>query len=239
MLDITFVIPALNEEILLPSCLRSIRSEAPGAAIIVVDNGSEDRTAEVALSFPNVTVIHEKEKGITKARQAGLLAARTEWIACIDADSQLPDMWYLFATRELWYAKRDGIVALSGPIMYNELLILTRLLVFVFYVFGRLLHVVAPMVQGGNCILNREALLRVGGFNIDVDFYGEDTATAKRLSQVGNLKFRLGFFCFGSARRFAAEGFLLTGARYALNYLWIWIVGHPLNRTHRDHREPS
>lgn len=237
--SLTFIIPALNEEALLGRCIRSIRSEAPGAQIIVVDNGSTDRTVEVAMGFPGVMVIHEARKGITHARQAGLLAATTTWIGCVDADSELPDHWLLEATRELWFSERDNIVALSGPVMYNELLLPTRLLVFTFYMVGRLFHTVAPMIQGGNCIIRREAMLAAGGFDTDIEFYGEDTMTAKRLSHVGKIKFKLGLYCYGSARRFAAEGFLLTGARYAFNYFWIWIAGRPLSRTHRDHRETT
>lgn len=237
-LDITFVIPALNEEVLLPSCIRSIRSEAPGALIIVVDNGSEDNTAEVALSFLNVMVIHEERKGVPSARQAGLLAASTEWIACVDADTVLPDMWYLEATRLLWYAKRDGIVALSGPLVFNELFVLSNYMIFAFYCIGKLLHYFMPMLQGGNAIISREAMLAVGGFNTDFVFYGEDTETARRLSEVGKVKFSLGLYANSSARRFIKEGLIWTGTNYFFNYLWVWIAGHPLSRTHRDHREP-
>jgi glycosyltransferase involved in cell wall biosynthesis len=237
-LDIEFVIIALNEEVLLARCIKSVRSEAPGSQIIVVDNGSTDRTVEVALSFPGVTVVHEKHKVISHARQAGLLAASSEWVAFLDADNELPDMWLLEATRVLWYAKREGVVALSGPIMYHELFVLTKLFIYMFYCIGRILHIFAPMLQGGNSVLNREAILAVGGFDTAIEFYGEDTIVAQRLSHVGKIKFDLAFYIYGSARRFAAEGLWRVGARYALNYFWIWIVGRPLSKTHHDHRAP-
>jgi glycosyltransferase involved in cell wall biosynthesis len=235
-LDITFVIPALNEEVLLPKCIRSIKTECPSASIIVVDNGSTDRTTEVALSFPRVTVVHEERKGITHARQAGLLAAQTEWIACIDADSELPNMWYLEACRELYHAKQNNVVALSGPLVFNDLFVLSNCMIFLFYCIGRLLHLFWPMLQGGNAIINRQAMLQVGGFNTDFEFYGEDTETARRLAQVGKVQFALSFYCLSSPRRFVKEGLLWTGTKYLANYLWVHIAHKPLSRTHRDHR---
>ena len=112
-----------------------------------------------------------------------------------------------------------------------------RLVVFVFYCFGRLTHMVAPMLQGGNFIVDREAMMAVGGFDVDTDFYGEDTLTAVRLAKAGKIKFNLGMYCYSSARRIRAEGLLRSGSRYAINYLWVWISGHPWTDTHADHRE--
>jgi glycosyltransferase involved in cell wall biosynthesis len=238
MLDLTFVIPALNEEALIAKCIRSIRSECT-APIIVIDNGSTDNTVAIASAIPGVTVISERQKGITRARQRGLINATTKWVAFIDADSELPDLWVIEANRALWYADRDGIIALSGPVMFRDLLLFSRIFIFAFYVVGKILHNIAPMVQGGNCIINREALLSVGGFDTNVEFYGEDTVTARRLSHAGKLKFNLSMYCYASARRFLAEGLIRIGIRYALNYLWVWIAGRPLTRTHRDHREST
>ena len=60
---LSFVVPAYNEEAYLPACLQSILSQTaayPGQTeIIVVNNASTDRTRELALSFPGVTVVDE------------------------------------------------------------------------------------------------------------------------------------------------------------------------------------
>ena len=44
----TVLIPAFNEEAALPELLAEVRAQLPGAAVTVVDDGSTDRTAEVA-----------------------------------------------------------------------------------------------------------------------------------------------------------------------------------------------
>jgi len=86
-LSITLVIPAHNEEQGLPRVLGSV----PGGVdeVIVVDNDSSDRTAEVARSF-GARVVSEPRRGYGSAYMAGLAAATTDLIATADADGTYP-----------------------------------------------------------------------------------------------------------------------------------------------------
>jgi glycosyltransferase involved in cell wall biosynthesis len=88
---LSVVIPALNEEALLPACLKSIRQQDAGEPfeVIVVDNGSIDRTAEIARAW-GARVVPCPERGVAHARQAGLEAARGDVIVQMDADAVLP-----------------------------------------------------------------------------------------------------------------------------------------------------
>lgn len=239
LFSITFVIPAYNEEQYIGRCIQSIRAEAPGAPIIVVNNGSTDATARIARSFNGVVVLSAPKKGITIARQAGLEHAITRWVAFIDADNELPEDWLITAIHSLHEPATKPIVALSGPVAYRELVKIEKATVYAFYVLGRAAHSVMPMLQGGNFIVNRAAMLKVGGFDTAIDFYGEDTMTAKRLSKVGKVKFDLDFFCYSSPRRFKAEGMFVTGVKYMANYIWIWVAGRPFTKTYADHREEA
>jgi glycosyltransferase involved in cell wall biosynthesis len=94
---ISFVVPAYNEEALIASCLQAIVAETARtghpAEIIVVNNNSTDRTREIALSIPGVTVIDEPQRGLVPARRAGCLAAKGRLIANIDADTMVPEGW--------------------------------------------------------------------------------------------------------------------------------------------------
>ena len=94
-MDVSLVIPAYNEEGFIGPCLDSVLKNAPGKfkEIIVVDNASTDGTAKEASSRAGVRVVHEPLKGLTHARQKGLEASSSEYIAFIDADERIPPDW--------------------------------------------------------------------------------------------------------------------------------------------------
>ncbi len=92
-LKISIIIPAFNEEQLLPATLASIKV-ALGAfsrrgwqtELIVCDNNSTDRTGEIARAA-GATVVFEGINQIARARNSGAAAASGDWFVFIDADS--------------------------------------------------------------------------------------------------------------------------------------------------------
>lgn len=91
---LSIIIPAWNEEKLLPETLAAIRTAATaslapagiGWELIVCDNNSTDRTASVAAAA-GATVVFEPVNQIGRARNTGAAAAKGEWILFVDADS--------------------------------------------------------------------------------------------------------------------------------------------------------
>lgn len=113
----------------------------------------------------------------------------------------------------------------------------------VYYVLAYILYVVtssifgtASVIQGGNYIVRREALLAVSGMNTDLTFYGDDADLAKRLKKVGLVKFSLGFPLMASGRRLAKEGMLTMAVRYSMNYFWIVLFNRPFTMTSKEIR---
>src|SRR5450432_1039706 len=89
------IIPALNAETTLPDLLIALKGQIGLSApfeIILVDNGSTDRTAEIARSH-QVTVLHQPVRGPSAARNLGLAHARAEIVACADADTIPTRRW--------------------------------------------------------------------------------------------------------------------------------------------------
>jgi len=247
---LSFVIPAYNEERYLPACLESIlaqtRDLADGVEIIVVNNASSDRTREVALSYPGVTVVDEMRKGLPWARQAGFAASSGELIANVDADSRLTPGWVrqVLETFAEFERKGKSLVALSGPVEYYDLTASQMVSVHLFYVLAFVLYALnryvlraGSMVQGGNFVLRREALQSIGGFNTSIAFYGEDTDIARRLNRVGKVVFTFQLKMFSSARRLKKEGMLKIGMRYTMNYLWTTFRKKPFTEEYIDIRE--
>ena len=81
-MTIEVILPALDEEWALPSLLHALPA---GYRAIVVDNGSTDRTAEVAAAAGAV-VVHESRRGFGAACRAGLTAAHSDVVCFMDAD---------------------------------------------------------------------------------------------------------------------------------------------------------
>ncbi len=247
---LSFVIPAYNEERYLPACLESIlaqtRDLGEDVEIIVVNNASSDRTREVALSYPGVTVVDEMRKGLPWARQAGFAASSGELIANVDADSRLTPGWVrqVLETFAEFERKGKSLVALSGPVEYYDLTASQMVSVHLFYLLAFLLYALnryvlraGSMVQGGNFVLRRDALASIGGFNTSIAFYGEDTDIARRLNRVGKVVFTFQLKMFSSARRLKKEGMLTIGMRYTMNYLWTTFRKKPFTEEYIDIRE--
>src|ERR1700727_1028220 len=255
---ISFVVPAYNEEAYLPACLDSILSQTrtlphDACEIIVVNNASTDRTREVALRYPGVTVVDEPRKGLTFARQAGFAASTGDLIANVDADSRLTPGWVAkvlttFAeAATATVAKPEAhrpLAAFSGPLVYYDLTPQQRRLVHIFYMtawttyaINRYILRVGSMVQGGNFVVSRASLEAIGGFNTAISFYGEDTDIARRLNDVGEVRFTFDLKMSSSARRLKSEGMLTMAARYSINYLWTTFFKRPFTDKYVDIRE--
>lgn len=243
---LSFVIPAYNEEGYLPGCLESILNQTSGlqgiAEIIVVNNASTDNTREVALRYPGVRVVDEPRKGLTYARQAGFLASSGSLIANVDSDCRLTPGW--IAQVLAAFDAKPSLAALSGPFVYYDLTPRQRFFVRVFYMTAFVTYLinsyilrVGSMVQGGNFVINRSALEAIGGFNLAISFYGEDTDIARRLSAVGQVRFTFDLKMFSSARRLKHEGILTMAARYSINYFWTTFFKRPYTHEHIDIRK--
>lgn len=92
-MKISIVIPAFNEEKLLPATLQSVRAAATAFEqrgwdweLVVCDNNSKDRTAEVARE-QGARVVFEPVNQIARARNTGAAAAAGNWLVFVDADS--------------------------------------------------------------------------------------------------------------------------------------------------------
>lgn len=88
------IIPAHNEEKYIGKCLESIKKASQAYAdqieIIVVLNRCTDKTEEVAKSY-NCITLENKDKNLSKIRNAGVAIAQGEIIITIDADTQMTE----------------------------------------------------------------------------------------------------------------------------------------------------
>jgi len=87
---VSVIIPVFNGEKYLAAALESVtRQSLPPAEILVVDDGSKDHSADIARSFPKITLITQPHSGLAAARNRGIRQASGKYLAHLDAD----DLW--------------------------------------------------------------------------------------------------------------------------------------------------
>ena len=91
-LGLTVIIPCRNEAENLPHLLEDLHRQNLNIEILVVDDGSEDGTAEVAAAA-GVTVLSSPNPGKKSALLAGIQQTKTEWVATLDADVRIGESW--------------------------------------------------------------------------------------------------------------------------------------------------
>lgn len=95
---LSIIIPAHNEEHRLPQALDKIKAflsrQAYTAEVVVVENGSQDQTLEIARqharSMPALRVLHEDQRGKGLAVRTGMLAAKGDYRFICDVDLSMP-----------------------------------------------------------------------------------------------------------------------------------------------------
>ena len=121
MPNLSLIIPVYNEEKNLPLLIDAIHEAlAPITCtweVVLVDDGSTDRTAEIAEAFddPRLRVLRQTNSGPARARNHGLALAKGEVVAFLDAD----DYWSpVKLERQLPLLQEDASVAAVGCLMH-------------------------------------------------------------------------------------------------------------------------
>lgn len=182
MLKISIVIPAFNEERLLAESLDCINKSRTAfqhadfeSELIVCDNNSTDRTAEIARAS-EATVVFEPVNQIGRARNTGAAAASGEWLLFIDADTY-PSV-ELFA--EVAEQIRAGKVLAGGCVI--RLQGNHRAAAFVTGMWNWVSRK-RRLLAGSFIFVEAAAFKKIGGFSTEF-FAGEELDLAKRLHKL-------------------------------------------------------
>jgi glycosyltransferase involved in cell wall biosynthesis len=120
--QVSVVIPAYNEEDVIEGCLRSIlETNRKDMEVVVVDDGSRDRTAEIVGSIRDrrLKLIElEKNSGAARARNVGIDNAKGKYILFTDADCTVSKGWIGEHLKSL--KRYDCVVGSSRPINADD-----------------------------------------------------------------------------------------------------------------------
>ena len=182
---ISVVVCSYNGEATIGTCLEELgRLDYPGYEVIVVDDGSTDRTAEIAAGF-DVRLVRTENRGLAAARNTGLNAATGEIVAFTDDDAWPDRDWLTFLAQTFDSSEHVGV---GGPnLSPDEVGLVERA---VSQAPGGPTHVLladglAEHIPGCNMAFRREALEEVGGFDPQFRIAGDDVDICWRLQDQG------------------------------------------------------
>jgi glycosyltransferase involved in cell wall biosynthesis len=179
---ISIVIPAFNEERLLGESLAQIKLASGAFAqrgweveLIVCDNNSTDRTAEIARSA-GATVVFEPVNQIARARNSGAAAATGDWLVFVDADSHPSAGLFADVAAQIISGK---CLAGGATIRLDEKHFVAGLVTVAWNPASRVLKLLA----GAFIFCDAAAFRQIGGFSHE--FYAaEELELAKRLKKL-------------------------------------------------------
>lgn len=181
----SIIIPAYNEAIELPVTLQSIRMamafvKVPGECI-VVDNNSNDGTADIARTHGADRIVHEPINQIARARNAGAAASGGRHLIFIDADTRIQPELLAEALRLLemeQYVGGGSIVCFEG-----EVSMIGRCGIGLWERISKLTRIAA----GSFLFCRREAFEAVGGYD-EVLYASEEVRFSRQIKKWGKAR---------------------------------------------------
>ena len=191
-MDISVVIPLYNKKDTIAATLASVTGQTlPAREIIVVNDGSTDGCEAVveSLRIPSLRLVHQKNAGVSAARNYGASLALSEWVAFIDGDDEwLPDFLETIGRLHDAFSGYEvyATAYYAGDYQGNKRPITLNRIPFSgdqgilenYFEVGSCSD--PPLWSSAICIRN-VALQEIGGFPLDVKS-GEDLLTWARLA---------------------------------------------------------
>jgi glycosyltransferase involved in cell wall biosynthesis len=213
--ELTVVIPAKNEEKLLPRLLRSLlKQDYPlmrDTRVFVADAGSTDRTVQVANEFSRDLQISVIQGGLPAVgRNNGARCASSQYLLFIDADMEVADRTLL--RRAIHLIKTRSLHCVTTDIWCRDGGWLDSLLYCGNNIVQRISRFHRPFATGMFMLVDRSAFVALGGFD-EQALYAEDYQLTQRIDRSRFRVIRGGIY--STNRRFRKMGHA-TIVRYFL-----------------------
>jgi glycosyltransferase involved in cell wall biosynthesis len=228
---ISAVVCTHNRADYLEHALKSLAEQSlpPGAfEVLVVDNASADRTPDVARSWvgrvPNLRYLREEQLGLSWARNAGLAASRSPYVAYLDDDARADRDWlrqllHLFEQADPAPACVGGRVWLDWGAGPPRWLPPRYYSIYTYVDYGTADRPLGEReyVVGANLAFRRDVLLDLGGFDTNLGRKGSVLLSGEESAVVGAVRSRrLPVYYGGSALVWHA----VPPARRRRRWLW-------------------
>jgi len=188
--EVSFYIPAYNAQKYIASCIEGVLAQSyPIKEILVIDDGSQDKTGEIASRYPVKVIRHSKNRGLAACRNTALRYAKADFIASADADVMLDRfcLEYLMGC-----FNDDNIIGAGGRLIeaYTTKAVDRWRQVNMRQYRGERKNLNPYTICGFTTVYRREVLIKLGGYNERFRTNHEDIDLTIRAKK---LKYRLTF----------------------------------------------
>lgn len=185
MQRVSLYIPCYNAEKTIRECLDSVMHQTYDTdEILVIDDGSVDRTAQIVKRYPVKILTHKENKGLAACRNTAFRHARNEFVAALDADCVAQPEW-LKKLMDCFEA--DDIAGSGGRLTeryFSNVADRWRLMHMSQERGERLINN-PPFLYGSNTVLKKKAIQLVGFYDEKLRNNYEDVDISRRLYRRG------------------------------------------------------
>ncbi len=221
---ISVIIPTLQEQDYIGTTLSQLCKVKPPIEVVVVDGGSQDRTAEVAKRYTDRVYLVNKH-GIAAGRNYGAQKAKGDILVFMDADVEFPKT---FPEKVAQTFKDPMIVGATCNIMPAHPEIGATSFFLFYNLLIRALSRFKPHSRGEFLAVRKTAFRKANGFNEAMPCL-EDHDLANRLSRFGKFVYISDLTVYESLRRFKRLGFRKVVATWTVDYISLILQGRPLS----------
>lgn len=218
------IIPALNEEKLLPALLEKLSDPELKKnfdyELIVSDGGSTDETVKIARRFTQKVAVActDKKQNIAKGRNDGVPLADGDILVFINADVRVNNVFNLFTSIKE-KLEDEKYLAMTCKVLINpeEEIFSDKIFLGFYNLYFHFLNIIGVGMGRGEChIIRKDVFEKTGGYNENFAA-GEDFDLFRRIRKMGKIYFSRKNVIYESPRRYREIGHCGTMFKWLLN----------------------
>lgn len=233
----SIIIPALNEEKLLPNILKQIKEnnilDKFDAELIISDGGSRDKTIDIALQYSDKVIVHRdaSPQNIGEGRNAGARIAEGDVFIFLGADVDIPETKHFFEYIDKYFlSSRHAAMTCKVEISPQERRISDVVFHSILNLYFHSLNTIMVGMGRGECqIIRREIFEKAGGYKKEL-VAGEDFEFFTRVRRLGSIHFATKIKLYESPRRYRKIGYLNVCLSWFINSYYVLFKKRSLNK---------
>ena len=183
---VTLYIPCFNAEKYIEPCLKAVLGQDyPIDEILVIDDGSRDRTPELASRFPVRFIRHPENKGLASVRNSAIKNSKGDFLASLDADC-VPDKSWLKSLMRNFSSKVAGVGGRLLENQHDNPVDLWRA-AHMRQEWGDRKSDSISFLFGSNNVFRKKILLDTGGYDMRHTSNYEDVDISRRVKKAGHV----------------------------------------------------